>query len=239
MRSAKAGDEHAVEVLIERFLPAIAALARQYRAEGLELADLIQEGCLGLLRALARYDPERGTPFWPFARWWVRQSLQELRSDFLRPLRLPPKALAQLSHVKSARTHFYSRECREPSLVELATASELDEQQLEALLRADAAPRSLSDPVEGEDGDALGELLEDPLSGDDYEEVLNGIAGAQLRALLGRLTGREQEIVAARFNLDGQRSERLSDIGERLGISAERVRQLEERALTKLRQAAL
>ena len=238
--AAKEGDPRAREELIERFLPAIVRLARSYRTQGLELGDLVQEGCLGLLRALTRYDAERGTPFWPFAEWWVRLSLQELRSDFLRPLRLPPKALAQLSRLKTAHGEFYARERREPTLDELSEQCKLDRKQVEALMRTDRPPRSLVEPVRGEDEGVglLGELLHDPLSAAAYEEVLDELAGEQLRALFIRLADRERDVLSARLGLDGRDPERLTQVAERLGISAERVRQIEQRALGKLREAA-
>src|ERR687891_1038742 len=104
VRAAKSGDPRAREELIERFMPLIVSIARSFRVEGLDFGDLIQEGCVGLLRALARFDPDRGTPFAAYATWWIRFSLQELRSDFMRPLRLPPEALRQLSRLKSEHT---------------------------------------------------------------------------------------------------------------------------------------
>ncbi|MBD0330756.1 MAG: sigma-70 family RNA polymerase sigma factor [Thermoleophilia bacterium] len=240
VRAAQAGDVAARERLIERSIPLVVSLARSYRVDGLDLADLIQEGCVGILRALARYDPDRGVPFEAYAAWWVRQALQELRSDFVRPLRLPPKALRQLARLKSEHARVYAAERREPSLGELGERLELDERSVVALARADARTRSLSEPLEDADGQlgVLGDLLDDPLSAQDYEDVLDALAARQLRALLARLTAREREIVDARFGLDGRPSESLREVGERLGLSAERVRQLEERALAKLRQAA-
>ena len=238
--AARGGDPAAREALIERYLPLIVSHARSYAAEGLEFSDLVQEGCVGLLRALARYEPERGAPFVAFASWWIRQSLQELRSDFMRPLRLPPKALRQLAQLKSEHGRMYAESRREPTLDDVAARVGIDRAQAEALVRADERPRSLSESVQGTDGEVglLGDVLEDPLSADDYEAVVEAIAGVQLRTLLGRLSAREREIVAARFGLDDRPAERLSEIGERLGVSTERVRRLEERALAKLRLAA-
>lgn len=236
---AQAGDPAAREELLERFLPLVLSTARAFRADGLELADLVQEGCVGLLRALARYDRSRGVPFVAYARWWVRQGLQELRSDFLRPLRLPPKALRQLARLKSEHDRLYADERREPTLAELAERTGIDREHAAALVRADARPRSLDEPVQGVEGfvGTLGDLLEDPVSAEEYERVLDSIAGAELRSLLGRLSDREREILQARFGLAGKRKEHLAEIGERLGLSTERVRQLEERALAKLRRA--
>jgi RNA polymerase primary sigma factor len=240
VRAAKAGDQRAREELIERYLPLVVSLARSFRVEGLAFADLIQEGCVGLLRALARFDPDQGTPFGVYATWWIRLSLQELRSDFVRPFRLPPKALRQLSQLKSEHGRRYAAEGREPGLAELAEGIGIDRDQAEALMTADGSVRSLSEPVEAGEGEIgmLGDLLADPLSDDAYEDVLDGIAGEQLRSLLSRLTDREHEVVAARFGLGGREPERLADVAERLGVSVERVRQLEQRALAKLRQSA-
>ena len=238
-RRAKAGDAQAREQLIERLQPFVDALARSYRTAGLDHRDLVPEGIVGLLRALRRYDPDRGTPFRAWATWWIRQALQEARSDFVRPLRLPRAALRQLAHLKAEHERIYAREQRDASLAELASRTGIDLAQAEALLRVDPRPRSLDETVPGSEGEVgtLGTLLEDPVAADDYEEVLDTVAGTQLRALLSRLTEREREIVDARFGF-GRPQERLVEIGERLGISAERVRQLELRALAKLRHAA-
>jgi RNA polymerase sigma factor (sigma-70 family) len=240
VRRAQAGDDDAREQLLERFLPLIVSLARTYRVEGVEFADLIQEGCVGLLRALARYDPERGTPFGAFATWWIRHALQELRSDFIRPLRLPPRALRQLAQLKSEHARIYAAERRQAPLAEIASRSGIELDQAEALLQADARPRSLEEPVAGTDDQIghLGDLLEDPLSAQDYEDVLDTIAGEQLLALLSHLSERERDILAARLGLADRRPESLGEIGERLGVSAERVRQIEQRALAKLKQGA-
>jgi RNA polymerase sigma factor (sigma-70 family) len=239
VRRAQSGDTHAREELIGNLLPLVSAVARRFRTEGLDQTDLIQEGIVGLLRALERYEPDRGVPFAAYATWWIRQSLQDARSDFIRPFRLPPKALRQLSQLKSEHQRIYQSEHRSAGIAELAERTNVELDQARALSAADARVRSLDDPVEGSDGElgALGDLLEDPLAADAYEQVIETIAGEQLHALLSRLTDREREVVRARFGFDVE-PERLADIGERLGVSAERVRQIEERALAKLRQAA-
>lgn len=238
-RRAQAGDQAAREELIQRLLPLVHAAARRYRTDGLEQADLLQEGIVGLLRALQRFDPERGVPFAGFATWWIRQSLQEARSDFMRPLRLPPKALRQLSQLKSEHQRIYQGERRSARVAELAKRTNIELEQAEALLVADARERSLDEPIGSMDAElgTLGDLLEDPLSAAAYENVVDAVAGEQLRALLSRLTDREREVVRARFGFDAP-AEKLSEVGERLGLSAERVRQIEERALAKLRSAA-
>lgn len=238
-RRAQVGDDAAREELIRRLLPLVHATARRYQTEGLEQADLLQEGVVGLLRALQRYDPARGVPFAAFATWWIRQSLQEARSDFMRPMRLPPKALRQLSQLKSEHQRIYQGERRSAKIGELADRTHIELEQAEALLTADARPRSLDESIENTEGEigTMGDLLEDPLSAGAYEDVVDAVAGEQLRALLSRLTEREREVVQARFGFDVP-PEKLTEVGERLGVSAERVRQIEERALAKLRSAA-
>jgi RNA polymerase primary sigma factor len=238
-RRAQAGDAAAREDLIHRLLPLVHTTARRYRTEGLEQADLLQEGIVGLLRALQRFDPARGVPFAAYATWWIRQSLQEARSDFMRPLRLPPKALRQLSELKSEHQRIFQGERRSAKIGELADRTNIELEQAEALLTADVRPRSLDEPIENTQGElgTMGDLLEDPLSATAYEDVVDAVAGEQLRALLSRLTEREREVVQARFGFDAP-AEKLSEVGARLGVSAERVRQIEERALAKLRSAA-
>jgi RNA polymerase sigma factor (sigma-70 family) len=237
VRRAQAGDTAAREQLIERLLPLVSSLARRYRTEGLDQTDLIQEGVVGLLRALERYDPARGVPFAAYATWWIRQSLQDARSDFIRPFRLPPKALRQLSQLKSEHQRIYQAEQRSAGIGELAERTNVELDQARALAAADARVRSLDEAIEGGEGEvgSLGDLLEDPLSADAYEQVVETLAGQQLRALLSRLTDRERDVVRARFGFDAE-PQRLVDISEQLGVSAERVRQIEERALSKLRQ---
>jgi RNA polymerase sigma factor (sigma-70 family) len=236
---AQAGEIAAREQLIDRLLPLVSSLARRFRTEGLDQTDLIQEGIVGLLRALERYDPARGVPFAAYATWWVRQSLQDARSDFIRPFRLPPKALRQLSQLKSEHQRIYQAEQRSAGINELAERTSVELDQARALAAADARVRSLDEPIAGGESEvgSLGDLLEDPLSSDAYEQVVETLAGHQLRALLSRLTDRERAVVRARFGFDTE-PQRLVDIGEELGVSAERVRQIEERALAKLRQSA-
>jgi RNA polymerase sigma factor (sigma-70 family) len=236
---AQAGDTAAREQLIDRLLPLVSSLARRFRTEGLDQTDLVQEGIVGLLRALERYDPARGVPFAAYATWWIRQSLQDARSDFIRPFRLPPKALRQLSQLKSEHQRIYQAEQRSAGIGELAERTNVELDQARALAAADARVRSLDEAIEGGEGEvgSLGDLLEDPLSADAYEQVVETLAGEQLRALLSRLTDRERDVVRARFGFDTE-PQRLVDIGEQLGVSAERVRQIEERALSKLRQTA-
>jgi RNA polymerase sigma factor (sigma-70 family) len=237
VRRSKAGDARAREELINRLLPLVIRLARPYQTPGIEWEDLIQEGAVGLLRALASFDPELGVPFPAYASWWVRYSLQDLRSQFIRPLRLPPKALRRLASLKEAHERIFQLEHRNAGAVELSSVVGIPLAETEALLEADRRCRSLDEPVaDGAETGTLGDLLVDPLAEEAYGEILASIQADELRALLTHLSGREREVLEARYGLHGREAETLREVGDRLGISAERVRQLENRALAKLRQ---
>jgi RNA polymerase primary sigma factor len=167
--------------------------------------------------------------------------LQELRSDFMRPMRLPRQALRELSRLKSEHQRIYAAEGRQAGLDELAGRIGVDRDRAEELLRANARMRSLAEPAAvdeaplgGRELGTLGDLLEDPVSTDVYEDMLDRVEGERLRALLSRLSAQEREILTVRFGLDGREPERLVDIAERLGVSVDRVRRLQRRALAKL-----
>jgi RNA polymerase primary sigma factor len=240
VRAAKGGDRQARGQLVEAFLPLIAGVARVYRsAGGITRTELMQEGVVGLLRALERYDPGLEVPFWGYATWWVRQAMQQLVAELTRPMVLSDRALRQLSQLKRAHGEFVQEHGREPTATELASATGLAGAQVDGLLALERVPRSLEEPVSGSDGElgVFGELLVDPLAQDAYDELLDHSETEQVRALLGSLGDRERMILRARYGLDGP-EQSLRDVGERIGLSGERVRQIETRALGKLRAAA-
>jgi RNA polymerase sigma factor (sigma-70 family) len=237
---AKAGDRRARAQLVEAFLPAIAAVARVYRGRGqIERAELMQEGVVGLLRALERYDPDRGVPFWGYAAWWVRQAMQQLVAELARPVVLSDHALRQLAELKEVHAAHLRRHGREPSAHELAAASGIDREDVDNLLATERPARSLEAPAGGVDEGvgSFGELLRDPLAEDEYERVVAQVTAEELRGLLSGLSERERRILASHYGVDGpERS--LREIAAGLGLSAERVRQLERRAVGKLRAGA-
>jgi RNA polymerase primary sigma factor len=238
--AAQAGDPRARERLVELFLPLIASVARVYRgSETVTRVELMQEGVVGLLRALERYDPEQGVPFWGYAGWWVRQAMQQLIAELTRPLVLSDRALRHLAQIKRAHQAYLTEHGREPSEGQLAERSGLTEAQVGELIALDRAPRSMEEPISGEAGElgVFGELIADPLGTEAYEQLLGQSEIEQVRALLGSLNERERAVLRARYGLAGP-EQSLRDIGERLGLSGERVRQIERRALGKLRAAA-
>jgi RNA polymerase primary sigma factor len=237
---ARAGDAGARARLVEAMLPAIASVARTYRGAGaVQRTELLQEGVVGLLRALERYDPERGVPFWAYAAWWVRQAMQQLVAELTHPTVLSDRALRHLARLKDAHRDALHETAREPTREELARRSGLSREQVDDLLAAVTPARSLDEPLPAADGGVgtFGELLADPLAEGEYERVLDAVDGAELRALLAALSERERGVLAARYGLAGERRT-LSDLAAELGVSAERVRQIERRALAKLEAAA-
>ena len=240
IEAAQAGDRRAREELVEAFLPLIAGVARVYRgSEAITRLELMQEGVVGLLRALERYDPQLGVPFWGYATWWVRQAMQQLIAELTRPLVLSDRALRQLSQLKRAHGEYLVEHGREPSGNELADRTGFSHAQVADMLALERVPQSMDEAVRGAEGDvgAFGELLADPLAGDAYERLLDHSEIEQIRALLGSLNDRERMVLRARYGLD-EPEVSLRDIGERIGLSGERVRQIEQRALGKLRSAA-
>jgi RNA polymerase primary sigma factor len=237
---AAKGDPVARARLLEAFRPLVASVARRYaRSTSVHRAELMQEGAVGLLRALERYDPTLGTPFWAYAGWWVRQAMQQLVTELMRPVVLSDRAVRQLARIKAARSRLAQANGREPSLGDLADSTGLTRDHVDHLVAAERRPRALEEPIDGEHGDvaSFGELLADPGAEDAYEGVTWRTHVEELPRLLDALTDRELAVVRGHYGLGGS-PQTLRELGGRLGVSAERVRQIEHGALDKLRDAA-
>jgi RNA polymerase primary sigma factor len=238
--ATEAGDQGACRQLVNAFLPAIGVIARRYdSAAGVDRSELIQEGVVGLLRAVRRYEPRLNTPFWAYGSWWVRQAMQQLVAEVTRPVVLSDRALRSLAQVKAARREYVQDHGAEPTTGELASATGLTTAQLDSLLAVDRAPRGLEEPVSADDGmtATLGHMVPDPAAEQEYERVLDGIELQQVRDLTAGLDERERTVLSGHYGL-GRAPQTLSEIGDDLGVTAERVRQIEAVALKKLRDAA-
>jgi RNA polymerase primary sigma factor len=238
--AAQSGDDAARGRLVEAFMPAIAGVSRRYRrTPGVDREELMQEGVVGLLRAASRYDPQLGNPFWAYATWWVRQSMQQLVSEMTRPIVLSDRALRRLAKIKEARRVHTQSTRSEPTANELAEATGLDRRQVDDLLAVETRPRGLEEDVRSEDGSptTLGDLVVDPRAEAEYGRVAVRVEFAALRDLTAGLEPRERAIVQAHYGL-GHESETLRQIADRLDLSVERVRQIEVEALEKVREAA-
>jgi RNA polymerase primary sigma factor len=239
--AAQAARPEARAALIDAFTPSIGGIARVYRGSpAVDRRELMQAGVVGLLRAMDRYDPQLGTPFWAYASWWVRQAMQQLVSELTRPVVLSDRALRQLARINDARRRHLQAQFREPTTAELADATGLRVRQIDDLTAAERRPRGLDEPVVGDEGSwgTFGDLIADPRAEEAYEGVPLHLAMADLPQMLAALTDREREVVRGRYGLDG--GERtLRELGDQLGVSAERVRQIELRALDKMRALTL
>jgi RNA polymerase primary sigma factor len=240
LRAAE-GDALAREQLVENFLPHISAVARRYRTvTGVDREELVQEGVVGLLRALERYDPGLGLPFWPYASWWVRQAMQRLVAELTHPTVLSDRALRQLARIRAAHQEHVQANGREPSIAELAGEAGLAKEQVQTLVAVDRPARGIDEPAARNlyGAGSFAELLADPRAEDDFERLAHEEEIAEVRTLTRSLGAREREILRARYGFDGS-LQTLRQIGNRLGLSAERVRQIEERALGKLRDSVM
>jgi RNA polymerase sigma factor (sigma-70 family) len=237
---ARDGGADARTRLVTTFTPLIGSVARTYtHVPGVDRSELMQEGVVGLLRALARFDPGLGTPFWAYASWWVRQAMQQLVSELSRPVVLSDRALRQLARVRDARRSFVRVHSREPSVPELASESELTNVQLQKLLVAERQPRGLEETIDASTrgGATFGDLLCDPAAEEAFEELATRLGAAEVPRLLTRLSTRERNVVEARYGLGGP-ERTLRELGQTMGVSAERVRQIEQAALEKMRVSA-
>jgi RNA polymerase primary sigma factor len=238
--AAMAGESLARDRLVESFTPLVATIARFYRSTPqVEREELMQAGVLGLLRALERFQPELGTPFWAYASWWVRQAMQQLVSEVARPVVLSDRAVRKLARVREAQREFARSHGREPSSRELAATADMRPTEVEALLVAGRRARGLDEPLSGNrpGGETFGERLLDPRAEDPYDGVPGRVQIEHLPEMLETLNERELRIVSGRFGLAG-RAKTLRELAAVLGVSAERVRQIEQVALRKLREAA-
>jgi RNA polymerase primary sigma factor len=238
LRAAQAHDGPGRTELVEAYMPLIGSVAHRYRgARAVDHTELMQEGVVGLLRAVDRYDPDRETPFWAYASFWVRQAMQQLVAELTWPVVLSDRALRQLARVRDAERRCCQDDGRSPSAAELGAAAGLGPEHLGLLLAAERSPRGLDEPlpVDRGAGSTLGEMLSDPAAQDPIERIPSRDAAERLSEVLVVLTERERTIVAEHYGLDGE-PRTLRAIAAGLGVSAERVRQIEQGALDKLRE---
>jgi RNA polymerase sigma factor (sigma-70 family) len=224
--------------LVDSYLPLIASVARMYRVSPcIERADLMHAGVVGLLRALQRFDPDMETPFWAYASWWVRQAMQQLVSEMIRPVVLSDRAVRQLAQINHARRDHAGRHGSQANTAAVEARTGLSAGQIDSLTAASRMPRRLNEPLREAEETTLGDQLADSSAEDAYDRVLQQLAAKTVPLLLASLDERERAIVRARYGVDGA-EQTLQELGRALGVSAERVRQLEARAMGKLRALA-
>jgi RNA polymerase primary sigma factor len=236
-RLIQAGDQDALNRMVEANLRFVVSYAKRYRGMGLAFLDLIHEGNLGLIEAAKRFDPERGVKFISYAVWWVRQAIFHSLSEHSRVFRLPQKLSGQVSRVGHARDRLAAELERPPTVAEVAKEADLSEAEVQELLKVAGDDVSLSTAV-GEDGNLeLGDTLEQDTIPAIELELIRSSFERQIQAIVAELDEKERDVIRMRFGLDGEEPRTLQEIGETLGLSRERIRQIESRAKEKLRRS--
>lgn len=237
-RAARAGDAQARQRLIEANLRLVVAAARGYVGRGLALADLIAEGNLGLLRAVARFDPDRGFRFSTYATWWIRQAIEQALLAQGRIVRLPESVVRAMSAVLKVERELARHGGPAPTLDAIAAAAGLPVAEVADLLSLDERVADLDDPAIAA-GLAAAPAWPEEVDDDERQRLLaEGAASERLADWLGRLPPRQREVLVRRYGIDGHAMQSLAEVASALGLSRERVRQIQQEALVRLRRLA-
>lgn len=232
---ALAGDREAVNTLVECNLLLVVSVAKKYYGCGLPLLDLIQEGNLGLIKAAEKYDGSKGWRFSTYATYWIRQAISRALGDQSRTIRIPANMIELLSKVKKASAELTQKLGRQPSDKEIADHLKVELEKVQTVLDISQATTSLDTPVDDEGETCMGDLIADHSAENPFANLVKEANSQIVEAVLSTLSGREAEVLRMRFGIGRDKGMTLEEVGTHYGVTRERIRQIENKAIRKLR----
>jgi RNA polymerase primary sigma factor len=232
----KKGDAQAREQMIKANLRLVVKIARDYEYYGMPLLDLINEGNIGLMKGVERFDPSKGAKFSTYGAWWIKQSIKRALANQSKTIRLPVHVVDKVAHIRRTSMKLQEIFGREPDDEEIAEELGTSPLRVRQYRAAAVAPMSLDAPLGEDDSHRIADVVEDERAETPYQKLEDKSSGDLVHQMLGRLEPRESAILQLRFNLGGERQETLEEIGTKFGVTRERIRQIQQSALRKLRR---